>query len=65
MIIQEQVSDSKILFDIKTDLEAGKKIAVNCTSITLTELIYQQGVNMGLKCAKYTGDINAISEQFG
>lgn len=64
MIIDDKPSDEKILSQIKTDLENGLNVSVNCASKKLAEKIFILGKSLGKSTAKFTGENNEVFEQF-
>ena len=64
MYVNTKPNDIDILKSIRSDLDAGKNVSVNCCSKKLARSIRELGLSLCLKTAIYDGDNNRVIHQF-
>ena len=62
MLVDNKPTDDKIINQILSDLQDGKKISVNCCSKKLAKIIRHKVQLLGKVVALYTGDNNDVVE---
>lgn len=62
MLVDNKPTDDKIINQILSDLQDGKKISVNCCSKKLAKIIRLRVQRLGKVVALYDGDNNEVIE---